>query len=560
MAAPSMTPKLAQLSQSPELSPSSMLPPTRPLLTSCIIVLTVASSMLINIANSTAVSIALPTIQKEMKLEPAQLPWIMSAYPLSSGCLFLVCGRLADVYGRKRTFLVGSFLLAVFTLACGFSNDVLTLDILRGIQGIGAAATIPASLGILAHAFAPSRARTVAFATFSAGAPLGGAFGMALGGILTAFTPKTWRSSFYLLSGMTFLCFVVGLIFIDDDVPSEEVDKRIDWLGALLVTSGLILIIFALSQGKNTLQGWATPYVIALLVLGVMLIGLFLLWQHYLEKVHDDPFSSLTPPPLLKLSIWTRANGRIAAIVMIAFTNWAAFVSWVFWVQLYYQNYVHYTAMQTVIRFLPMFASGITCNIIVGFMAARVPMVWLVGVGSLATTSACLLFAIIDPSTTYWSYGFAASVASAMGGDFVFSAGTLFIAKSSLPHEQSVSAALFSTMTQLGSAVGITVTTVVFNSVGSKIRPGEDPLPMYRAAQWACFAFGVIATTLGFTFFRGVGVVGHRAPEPDSITENEKGEPQGERMTLQEDVKEGDKMGTSVVEYTSNPKPNARID
>ena len=76
--------------------------------------------------------------------------------------------------------------------------------------------------------------------------------------------------------------------------------------------------------------------IIALLILGVILIGLFLWWQRYLEKIHenpDSPFSLLTPPPLLKLSIWTRANGRIAAIVMIAFTNWSAYVSWVYWVQ-----------------------------------------------------------------------------------------------------------------------------------------------------------------------------------------------------------------------------------
>ena len=76
--------------------------------------------------------------------------------------------------------------------------------------------------------------------------------------------------------------------------------------------------------------------IITLLILGAILIGMFLCWQHYLEKIHDNPespFLLLTPPPLLKLSIWTRANGRIAAIVMIAFTNWSAYISWVFWVQ-----------------------------------------------------------------------------------------------------------------------------------------------------------------------------------------------------------------------------------
>ena len=80
------------------------------------------------------------------------------------------------------------------------------------------------------------------------------------------------------------------------------------------------------------------PDIIVLLILGVILIGVFLYWQHYLEKIHDNPespFSLLTPPPLLKLSIWTRANGRIAVILMIGFTNWAAFISWFFWAQVW---------------------------------------------------------------------------------------------------------------------------------------------------------------------------------------------------------------------------------
>ncbi|KIM37306.1 hypothetical protein M413DRAFT_423520 [Hebeloma cylindrosporum] len=525
---PTPTPSLKltqQFNSESSLSPAS--PPTRPLLNSCIIVLTVTAALCVNMANSTAMSISIPTLQKEMKLEPAQLQWMMAAYPLSSGCLFLACGRLADVYGRKKMFSIGSLLLAIFTLACAFPNDIITLDILRGIQGIGAAAMVPASFGILVQVFPPSRARSLAFATYAAGVPTGAVFGTVVGGVLTEYTAKTWRSSFYMLSGVCFMCFLGGLIYIDNDVPSEEVDKRIDWLGAFLATGGLVLIVFVLSQGELAPQGWATPYIIASLILGVVMIAMFLYWQHYLEQVHenpDSPHSVLTPPPLMKLSIWKRANGRIAAMMMIAFTNWCAFQAWTFWVQLYFQNYMAYTAVEAAIRLIPMFVWGIVCNLVVGFMAARIPLVWIIGIGAVGTTTACLLFAIIDPSTTYWAYAFVATVVSVMGPDLVFTAGTLFIAKFALPHEQSVAGALFNTMSQLGTAVGVTVSTVVSHSVGSKIGAGEDALPMYRAAQWTCFAFGIIETVLVILFFRGVGVVGHRTPKPASVSETEKGE------------------------------------
>jgi len=194
----------------------------------------------------------------------------------------------------------------------------------------------------------------------------------------------------------------------------------------------------------------------------------------------------------MKLTIWTRANYRFAAMMFIAFTNWCAFLAFAFWTQLYYQNYLRLTAMQTVVRLLPMFVSGFLCNVFVGVMASKIPIVYLVAGGSLATSTAALLFALIDPSTTYWAFSFPAFAISVMGADLVFSAGTLFIAKFALPHEQSVAGALFNTMTQVGTAVGVTVTTVVFNSVATKLKPGDDPLRMYHAAQWTCFAFGII--------------------------------------------------------------------
>lgn len=129
-----------------------------------------------------------------------------------------------------------------------------------------------------------------------------------------------------------------------------------------------------------------------------------------------------------------------------------------------------YTPLETAIRFIPMFVSGIICNLIVGFMAAHIPLVWIigalflhpltlekcspflvssVGVGAIGTTTACLLFAIIDPSTTYWGYCFVGTSLSVTGADLVFTAGTLFITKFALPHEQSMFGGLFSTMTQV---------------------------------------------------------------------------------------------------------------
>ncbi|KAL0949753.1 hypothetical protein HGRIS_009791 [Hohenbuehelia grisea] len=524
--------------------------PHRSTLRSVLIVLTCTTAMIVNSSNISYVSIAVPTISRDLGIPESQLQWVVSAYSLSSGCLLLMFGRLADLYGRKKTFIIGSSWLAAFSMGCGFANNSISLDILRGLQGIGAAATIPASLGILAHSFPPSKARSVAFATFAAGAPVGSGLGMALGGALTELTRPTWRSNFFVFAGLTVLSALGGIASMDADVPSlTESDRRVDWIGSFLVTAGLVLIVFILSQGEEAPQKWATPYIIALLIVGVILLGLFGVWQAFLEaeqgqldtggKNEMRPTSSshglranlaaflrrkrLTPPPLMKISLWSRARGRFAAVMWIAIFNWCAFRAWGFWIQLYYQDYAGYSPVRTMVRLLPMFVTGILCNFVVANVVGRVPVIYLIVMGTLVTATASLLFAIINPEAPYWAFGFPSAICSVFGADFVFAAGTIFVAKVVHPHEQSLAGGVFQTMTQLGTALGIPVSTIVFNRVvaqdsrrmgiivdatGSNAPP-QARLNGYRAAQWTAFAFGILATILAVIFLRNIGIVGH---------------------------------------------------
>ncbi|KAJ7474230.1 major facilitator superfamily domain-containing protein [Mycena latifolia] len=494
------------------------------------------------------------------------------------GCLLLFFGRLADLYGRKNAYLLGSAFLAVFSLACGFAQDEVTLAVLRGIQGIGGAATIPASLGILAHAFPPSRARSAAFATFAAGAPVGGAIGMVIGGILTELTRYTWRTPFFLSAGLSLAAMIGGVVAFDRDERSTDVDQRVDWLGAALVSSGLVLVVFVLGQGELAADGWESPYIIVLLILGVFLLGLFLYWQMYLERMHPfllsppsqpssvasheehpalPPFDaagptlapaprerlrlfswarSYTPPPLMRPGLFARARGRVGIMYVAAMLEFAAFMGWAFWVQLYYQSYIGYSPVRTVIRLVAMCVCGLLCNALVALIVGRVPVVWLIATG---LTVAALLFALIDPSATYWAFGFPAAVCSVVGADFVFATGTLFVAGVSAPGEQSVAGGVFQTMTQLGSSLGVTISTIVFNRIKTRIEtktqgpPPHDILPAYKDAMWTCFAFGMCATLLSIVFFRGLGTVGHpgkKAKSGDVEEADEKAGMEEEKM------------------------------
>ncbi|KAI9456605.1 major facilitator superfamily domain-containing protein [Boletus coccyginus] len=487
--------------------------PNRSLARSIAIVATCTGAMFVNVSNSTSVAISLPEIGKAVNIQEDQLQWLLSAYALSSGCLLLLFGRLADLYGRKKGFLIGMCWQAVFALGLGFSNNGITLDVLRGFQGMGAAAAIPAAVRCIAFVvpdkpgylgpLIPSLAGAIhRVRNFRCGAPMGGVFGNIIGGVLTQLSSEHWRAPFYLSSGLSALCI------------SPEVDRRVDWIGAILVTSDII----------------------ACLVIGVILVGTFMVWEHHLENRNRF----WTPPPLMKLSIWARAKGRMSVVLVIAFLNWAGFISWIFWVQLYYQNYLGLTPVLTMVRFLPMFVMGCLCNFLVAILVAKLSLGVFVVLGTLVTGLACVLFALIDPSTTYWAFSFPSTVMVVFGADFVYAAGTIFVSKIVFSHEQSVGGGLFQTMTQIGTAFGLTITTLVFDNVvetqSAKLgvtvdstgtnAPKSAQLQGYRSAQWANAAFPFLASLLAVIFLRQVGIIGYRKhggedPSEQTITEQQ---------------------------------------
>ncbi|THV03627.1 MFS general substrate transporter [Dendrothele bispora CBS 962.96] len=509
----------AQSAQSPR--PRTMTP-----LRSMALVTTCTLAMITNLASSAAVSVFLPIIGQELNVAEDSLQWTVSAFSLSSGCFLIFFGRLADLYGRKKAFLLGTFFLGAMSIGCGFAQNAVTLYVLRGLQGLGPAAFLPACLGILAQSFPHGRARSAAFATFSAGAPLGGAIGTQIGALLTEKTRYTWRDPFFLFAGLSFLCVIGGYLTIEPDsrvtkvqiqndsnkTTGESVSKRIgvDWIGAFLITTALGLIIFTLGQGSVAPRGWRTDYIISLLIIGVFFLLVFLLWQHWLEKHYG------AQAPLMKLSLWSRSKGKFAVMQSIAFMEWAGFLSWFFWAQIYYEDFVGLSPVLTAVRMLPMTVAGVICNVFVVLVIGRLDLVVLIALGTLFTSIGALLFALIDPSAPYWAFGFPSAIVAVFGGDFVFAAGTLFIAKISEPDEQSLAGGLFQTLTQLGTAFGLAISTIVHSSVTQKHRDSntgsstESPAPLqaYQAAQWTAFGFAMFCTALAIIFLRGVGPVG----------------------------------------------------
>ncbi|KAH8831497.1 MFS general substrate transporter [Flagelloscypha sp. PMI_526] len=517
-------------------------------LKSVLISLACTGTLVTQLFGSTSVAISLPSIGRDFDVPENQLQWLVSAYALSSGrslpptfafystygCLLLFFGRIADLYGRKKVFTVGLSWTLLFSLGCGFANNYITLAILRAMQGLGLAAAIPSALGILAASFKEgTRARSTAFATFSAGAPLGSALGGVIGGLLIESTTTTWRSPFYLTAGIIAVILTLGLIFFENDPPIVN-QERLDWLGAFLITSGLVLVVFVLGQGEIAEKQWKTPctfistHIIALLILGVIFIISFGLWERRLEHLAlgDIPPSKPVVQPLLKMSLFRRGGGRYALMMSITFLEYTCFMSWYFWMQIFYQDFLGLSPLHSAIRLLAMPVTGMLVNVFIALVVGRIPIVWLLAVGAALTSTATILFATMQPFAIYWHYQFPALIVSVWGADFVYAVGALYVAKLSEGKEQSVTGGLFQTMTQIGAAFGVTITTVVFNRVNGSQETQKASLEAYQASWWTSASFGAFASVLSILFFRKVGIVGHKKQSKTAVASEEKSDSQ----------------------------------
>ena len=288
-----------------------------------------------------AVVIVLPTIGKALDIPAARQQWIVSAYSLSFGCFLLLWGRLADVYGKRPIFILGSLWVAILTLINPFATNEIAFDLLRGLQGLGGAANVPTAIGILATTFEPGKARNYAFSFYAAGAPMGSVMGNLLGGLVAQYA--SWRWIFWILCIMASIVTVAGY-FIIPSPPKSAANPRasIDWIGAFLVTVGVLVLLFAMAEGN--VVGWSRPYIPVLIVLSICFIITFVSWQLYLEKYTDRR-------PLMKVTLFKRIKVSAAISAMAFF--FSAFNNYLIFSTYFYQEYLGLDAIQTTLRFIP---------------------------------------------------------------------------------------------------------------------------------------------------------------------------------------------------------------
>jgi predicted MFS family arabinose efflux permease len=341
---------------------------------------------------------------------------------------------------------------------------------------------------------------------------MGAVLGNLLGGIIAEYA--SWKWMFVVIALAAFAISATAIFVIPPSKPpvrEEGAPKpAIDWLGAFLITVGLLALLFALTEGN--VVGWSTPWIPVLIVVSIILIALFTFWQHHLEKTGKLA-------PIMKVSNFRDPQFSAAMAIMALF--FSSFNGFLVYATYFYQDYQGLSPLQTTLRFLPTGITGFITAVIVSQLLARVPTYLMLVVGNICVSISALLFAVPIPSeTTYWAWSFPAMVISVFGADTAWPCLILFTSHSLPQSDQALGGALVNSMGQIGRAIGLAVATAIQTAVMSKergvsvqqagsVEQGDLPsLLGLRAAEWWNFALGISALCVVLVAFRGTGIIG----------------------------------------------------
>ncbi len=390
------------------------------------------------VLDATIVNVALPSIQRDLDMNEANLQWIVNAYTLLFGGFLLLGGRAGDLIGRKRVFLAGVVLFSVASFMCGLAQSEHVLIVARGIQGLGAALVSPAALSIVTTTFKEGADRTKAMGVWAAIAVGGAAVGLVVGGVLVeAFS---WPWIFFVNVPIGIATFVFALRTVPES-KDEHAHRSFDVAGATAVTVGLIALVYGIVKAQE--KGWGSAHTIVVGALSFGLLAAFVV----IERRSAEP--------LVRLSIFSVRTVRGANVVMLLVGS--GLFAMFFFNTLYTQRVLGYSPIQAGLAFVPFTAgvilgSGLSQGLIPRFGARNVPFVGLV-----MAVAGMLMFLRLQPGGSYVGDLLPGILLSSIGMGLVFVPVTL-IATSGIPHDDAgLASGLFNTSQQIGGALGLAI-------------------------------------------------------------------------------------------------------
>lgn len=404
----------------------------------------IAMAQLMVVLDATIVNIALPSAQRDLGISDANRQWVITAYTLAFGGLLLLGGRIADLVGRRTTFMVG---LVGFAVASGLGGAAGTSALLfgaRALQGAFAALLAPSALSLLTTTFTIGKERSKAFGIYGAIAGGGATIGLLAGGLLTEYL--NWRWCLYVNVPIAAVAFVGAAVFLRDKPARGRV--YLDVPGAVLGCSGLVAIVYGCSEAEP--RGWGDGLVVGMLVGGVVLLAAFAWWQTQARH------------PLLPLHI-VRDRNRAGAFLTMALAVIAMFGMFLF-MTYYLQIVLGYSPIKTGLAFLPMVGA-----IVVGStqISARllhlVPPRFLMVPGALLAAVGLFTLTYLTAEPAYVSHVLPAELLVGLGLGLTFMPVMATATSGVAPQDSGVTSATVNTAQQVGGSVG----TALLNTIAA---------------------------------------------------------------------------------------------
>ncbi|HKO36929.1 MAG TPA: MFS transporter [Solirubrobacterales bacterium] len=412
------------------------------------------SAQFVVVLDASIVNVALPTIGEALDFTESSLPWVVNAYVLTFGGFLLLGGRLADLLGRRRVFMFGLVLFAIASLFGGLATTSGQLVAARAVQGLGAAILSPAALSIVATTFKDGAERNKALGIWGAVAGSGGAAGVLLGGVLTEYLGWEWVLWVNVPIGIAAAALAPRLIA---ETRAEGETRHFDVAGAATITLGLSALVFALLDAPEA--GWGSTQTIGILAAAAVLLIAFVA----IERRSQAP---LVPFRIFRVRTITGAN-------VVGILVGASLFSMFFFISLYMQQVLGYSAIKAGLSYLPLAVSIILSAGIASGLVTKVGFKPILATGMVLIAAGLLWFSQISADGTFLVDILGPSLLAAVGLGFAFVPVTIAAVSGVADREQGLASGLINTSQQVGGALGLAILAAIANSeIGTSRDPG----------------------------------------------------------------------------------------
>ncbi|MFJ8600021.1 MFS transporter [Streptomyces shenzhenensis] len=426
----------------------------------------IGTAQLMVVLDATIVNIALPTAQADLGFSDGSRQWVVTAYALAFGSLLLVGGRIADMLGRRRVFLLGLVGFAAASALGGAAPNFTVLITARALQGLFGALLAPAALAMLSTLFSHGKDRARAFGVFGAIAGSGSAIGLLLGGLLTEYL--TWRWTLLVNLAFAAVAFLGALFLLPR--ASRDTTVRIDIPGALFVSAGLFAVVYGFSNAEQ--HDWSAPSTWGTLTAGAVLLLVFVRWQRYAAH------------PLLPLRVLADRN-RGASYLSVGIVGAAMFGVFLF-LTYYLQQTLHFTPVRTGLAFMPMVASLMVASALsTSVLLPRIGPKPVVPAAMLIAAAGMVYLTRLDLDSTYSGGVLPATVVVGLGIGGVIAPAMSLATHQVADHDAGVASATVNTAMQIGGSLGTALLNTLATSAATRYlhdKDPSDPLVLGRAA------------------------------------------------------------------------------